>query len=208
MIEIKFAAGKQAIDAFQKALVKMERERLRQIGGAMRPVLREAVAHGRALLSVLFGGRGKRFQRAFVSQIRFRGDDLEARLGYVKPTGKGGARFFWWLGRIWEYGATITSKKGRLWVPIGANRYANGRPVVSARQFFSEFQGRSVVKKTEAGNRVVFAAQDGQLMPMFVLKSSVAFKARPAVTPTAEKFLPKITEAAGQALFNNFKRKV
>lgn len=205
-MELKFTvAGKAVIEKYSRAIQKMEREYVKQIGNQIKPVLREAVTFGRALIRTLFGGGGKRFQRAFVQQIRVRGDDLDARLGYVK--GRGERRKWYWLGRIYEYGATITSKKGKgLWIPVGTNRGEGGQAIVSARQYFSEYQGRGVVKMSSRGNLVAFRQDGAGLAPMFVIKSSVKVKARPVTTPTAERFLPKIRDAAAVALFDNFKR--
>lgn len=200
MVEFSFT-GKKIYQRFHKEVASLKRQFLRQIGAAMRPKLREAVSYGRSLLKQLFFSRGKRFQRAFTQQIRVRGDDIDARLGYIRSDAK--TRRWWWLGRLYERGISIESKKHKgVWVPIGSNRQADGRPVVSAKQYYEMFRGHGVVKMSQRGNLIAFG--DGQ--PMFVIKKSVKLKPRQAVGPTVEKYLPQIEEAAAIKLFHNFRQ--
>ena len=199
----------QGLQKVQKQLQKMKKEHVRQIAGVIRPNFREAVKSARTRLRILFKGRGKRLRRAFVSEIRTRPDNLIARLGYVKPRGKGGPRRFHFLGRFYEQGASIRVRSkggGNLWVPVGENRSASGAPIVTAKDFFTNLAGRSVVKMSSRGNRIAFRRDGSELVPMFVLKTSVALKPRPVVGDTIRRFLPKIEKDAGQKLVNNFRQ--
>lgn len=208
---IEFKGDFAVIDDFRRRVRRVEREWRKQVAQAIKAPLKEAVKYGRSLLRALFSGRGRRYQRAFVQQVRLKSDDLEARLGYIQPPGKGGSRKFWWLGRVYEYGGRIRVRGGKrsgkpVWIPVGDNRSGSGAAVISPGQFFTEFQGRSVVKMSSRGNLVAFRNDGAGLVPMFVLKASVAVKARPAVSPTAKKFSPIIHKAAGTKLFDNFRR--
>jgi len=205
-MDFKFTqAGKIAFDKFEKAIDKTQREYVKRIGNDMKPVLKRAVQYGKALTAAVFGGRGKRFVKAFHSQIRFKPDNLEARLGFIRSRVK--SRWWWWLGRIYQFGATITAKNRKgLWIPIGSNRTGEGRPVITARQYFNDFRGRGVVKMSQRGNLIAFGKDGDELVPMFVLKDSVRINPRPSVTNTANLFLPEIQDAAATTLFNNFKK--
>lgn len=230
MLEIKQSG--LSIESFRKAVDKLDKEYRKQVAATWRKHLREAASYGRGLISGLFGGRGRRLQRAFRYGVSTARGDVTGRVGY-RPTRTKGS--FWWLGRIYEGGATIRnrSKSGRLfigghrmsgasrqgralrragisgsrklWIPIASNRGADGAAIVSPSDFFHQYQGRSVVKAGAGGNPVAYRREGGSLVPMFVLKDQVPVPRRPAATPTANKFLPIIQDATGETLFSNMR---
>lgn len=231
MIEIKQSGV--SIENFRKAVQKLDREYRKNLAAAWRKRLREAATYGRSLISGLFGGRGKRLRAAFKYGVRVSTDDLIGRVGYRPTRAKGS--FWWLgriyeggamirnrsksgrlftgqgqrvsggsrLGRMMRRAGHTGSKA--LWIPIGANRAGDGSAVVTPSQFFAEFKGRSVVKMTPGGKRIAFAAQGGDLIPMFVLKDQIPVPARPVARPTAMKFFPKIVDDTGHTLFSNFR---
>ncbi|KKW45012.1 MAG: hypothetical protein UY96_C0034G0011 [Parcubacteria group bacterium GW2011_GWB1_56_8] len=221
---IKFEQKGDGVEKLRRAVDKFDREYRKQIATTWRKHFRAAAREARALISGLFGGRGIRLQRAFRAAVSMPRGDVLGRLGYIPPrnrTMKGLAAmgrksfdrsYFWWLGRIYEGGATIRhrggtgkGRSGKVWVPIGDNRDAGGAARVRPAQFFSDYQGRSLVRRSAAGNLIAFRKEEEGLVPMFALKDQVSIKARPVAGPMARKFLPIIIDATGQTVFSNFR---
>jgi len=215
MIDFKQIGG-PAVETFQKAIGKMEREHRKEIAGIFKKNLREAVTFGRRLISLLFFGKGRRLQRAFRQQVRISPDDVIGRVGYLMPESKRGkgvsGRFarqhYWWLGRIYESGATIRNRKNsrkKVWIPIGANRKASGAPVVTPSQYFATLKGQSFIRTGPSGHPVAFRSTGGEIVPMFVLKHQIKIKPRPVVIPSTDKYVPIIVTETGERLGSYFR---
>lgn len=163
------------------------------VGRTMRTVLAkrlpEAVTYARA--NYLTGGTTRtrlaehtgRLKRSFDAEI-LGTQFVTGHLGYIKAPPA-------WVG-VHEYGATIRPKQAKyLTVPLADA--ARGR---RAREFPNTF-----ARKSRQGNLIIFQkTAGGGITPLYLLKTSVVIKARPALAPTVARFVPIITQDLQETL--------
>jgi hypothetical protein len=91
------------------------------------------------------------------------------------------------IAAVQEFGATITPKTAQfLTVPLPAALDSNGVPLKkSARDWQNTF-----VAKTKKGNLVIFRKDGAQIVPLYVLKTSVTIPARLGMQATLTAGLP------------------
>lgn len=96
-------------------------------------------------------------------------------------------------GVIHEFGATIKPKKVKyLTVPLPAALDSRGVPLKrSARDWDNTF-----VARTKAGNLVIFQKRGAQIVPLYVLKSSVTIPPRLGMRETLNIGIPYFVERA------------
>jgi phage gpG-like protein len=100
--------------------------------------------------------------------------------------------------RVQELGGTISKKDKMLTIPLDAAKTASGVSRGGARSFSDTF-----VKRSKAGNLIIFQSKGKDIVPLFVLKDKVVIPARPYLRPALEWSLPKI-----QKLFNNIQGEI
>jgi len=90
-------------------------------------------------------------------------------------------------GPVHEFGATFRPKKAQyLTVPLPAALDSRGVPIKKrARDWDNTF-----VARTKAGNLIIFQRRGSQVIPLYVLKSSVRIKPRLGMRKTLEAGIP------------------
>lgn len=103
-------------------------------------------------------------------------------------------------GVIHEFGATITPKNAKyLTVPLPAALDSRGVPIKkSAREWDNTF-----VARTKAGNLIIFQNRGTQVVPLYVLKSSVTIPPRLGLRETVETGIPYFVERAMDSMVRN-----
>lgn len=91
------------------------------------------------------------------------------------------------VARVQEFGATITPKKAKfLTIPLKAALNSNGTPIKkSAREWSNTF-----VAMSKAGNLIIFQRRGAQVVPLYVLKTSVTIPPRLGMKTTLDVGLP------------------
>lgn len=99
--------------------------------------------------------------------------------------------------QVHEFGATITPKKSKyLTIPLPAALDARGVPLKkSARDWENTFVARS-----KAGNLIIFQRRLSQIIPLYVLKTSVTIPPRLGLRETLDVGLPYFVEKSMDAL--------
>ena len=116
-----------------------------------------------------------------------------AKRSGAEPIGKPGGRFPVINGvvgsnlayaRIHELGGTIRPRRAKyLTIPLPATLTAqSGASRGRARDFRDTF-----IKRSKAGNLIIFRENGGSITPLFVLKKSVSIPARPYLRPAMER---------------------
>lgn len=105
----------------------------------------------------------------------------------------GGSR----IAAVQEFGATIRPKNAKfLTVPLPAALNSDGTPKKkSAREWQNTFVARS-----KAGNLIIFQRQGTQIVPLYVLKTSVKIPPRLGLRKTLEVGIPHFVDKSMDAL--------
>lgn len=116
--------------------------------------------------------------------VRIKGSTFENLEGYISAA---------FPGVVHEFGATIKPKKAKmLTVPLPAALDGRGVPLKkSARDWPNTFVARS-----KAGNLIIFQKRGTEIVPLYVLKSSVKIPPRLGMRQTLETGIPYFVERA------------
>ncbi len=101
------------------------------------------------------------------------------------------------IARVQEFGATITPKNAKfLTVPLPAALDGNGVPLKKrARDWPNTF-----VAKSKAGNLIIFQRRGAEIVPLYVLKTSVTIPPRLGMQTTLDVGLPYFVDKAMDSL--------
>lgn len=113
-------------------------------------------------------------------------DDLEGQIGGT------------FYARIHEKGGTITPKKAKfLAIPLPAALKSNGEPIyASPREWKNTF-----VITSKAGNKLIVRREGKDIVPLYVLKSSVKIPPRLKMGETLNAGIPYFVDKAVDAVF-------
>ena len=120
--------------------------------------------------------------------IQVKGNTFRSLQGYISVD---------FPGIVHEFGATIKPKNVKyLTVPLPAALTKKGTPKrKSARQWKNTF-----VAKTEAGNLIIFQRRGSQVIPLYLLKSSVTIPPRLGLRETVQSGVPRFLSRAMDAM--------
>lgn len=100
-----------------------------------------------------------------------------------------------------EFGATIRPKTAKfLTIPLPAAKTAAGAGRGRARDFPNTF-----VRRSKAGNLILFQKIGKRIIPLFVLKKMVKIPKRPWLKPGVTKSVPRIVKAISRRIKEVFK---
>ena len=99
-------------------------------------------------------------------------------------------------GPTHEFGATIRPKTAKfLTIPLPAAKTKAGRSRGGARSFPNTF-----VRRSKAGNLILFQKLGSRIIPLFVLKKMVKIPKRPWLKPAVTKSVPRIVGAISRRI--------
>jgi hypothetical protein len=105
--------------------------------------------------------------------------------------------------RIQEFGGTITPKKAKfLAIPLPAALNANGTPIKSSPRDWPN----TFCAKSKAGNLLIFQRRGTQIVPLYVLKSSVYIPPRLGLKKTLDAGIPYFVERAMDQMVRNLQQ--
>jgi phage gpG-like protein len=105
--------------------------------------------------------------------------------------------------RIQEFGGTITPKKAKfLAIPLPAALNANGTPIKSSPRDWPN----TFCAKSKAGNLLIFQRRGTQIIPLYVLKSSVYIPPRLGLKKTLDAGIPYFVERAMDQMVKNLQQ--
>lgn len=101
------------------------------------------------------------------------------------------------IARVQEFGATITPKNAKfLTIPLPAALDSSGVPIKKrARDWPNTFVARS-----KAGNLIIFQRRGAEIVPLYVLKTSVTIPPRLGMQTTLDVGLPYFVDKAMDSL--------
>lgn len=135
--------------------------------------------------------RSGKMVQSIIDSVKVTGSTMDSLQGYISVG---------FPGQVHEFGATIRPKKAKyLTVPLPAALNNKGIPIKkSARDWANTFVARS-----RAGNLIIFQRRLTQIVPLYVLKSSVTIPPRLGFRKTLEIGLPHFVERAMDAMVRN-----
>lgn len=129
--------------------------------------------------------------QSIIDSVRVEGSTFADIVGYI-----GGA----FPLSVQEYGATIVSKGKLLTIPLPAALDSHGIPLKkSAREWNNTFVARS-----KKGNLLIFQRVGTQIIPLYVLKTSVVIPPRLGMRDTIETGIPYFVDKAVDAIVKSF----
>lgn len=202
----------KGFDRVIRALDRLDKEAMREVGIIMRSHLREGVNYGR--VHHLTGGttetrlavRSGNLRNAFWYEVKVLAGakDVQGRLGFIRSSMGGRAQanplvYAWMHHR----GGTIRAKRGGyLTIPLEAARTKAGVSRGRARDFPNTF-----VRRSRQGHLIIWQKQGKQIVPLFVLKTYVRIPRRSTLDPTWRYIRPKmLAELRSGKLVQRFKR--
>ncbi|MCO5157871.1 MAG: hypothetical protein M9945_14175 [Aquamicrobium sp.] len=177
---------KASWDGSAKVLSQELRAFLDEIAQAM--VLRHSGAWPGGTGSETLSKRSGKMLQSIVDSVVVNGQTFSTIRGTI-----GGSM----IAGVQEFGATIKPKKAKyLTVPLPAALNSDGTPrKKSAREWDNTFVARS-----KAGNLIIFQRRGTQIVPLYVLKTSVTIPPRLGMRKTLDVGLPYFVEKSMDAI--------
>lgn len=155
----------------------------RELRDILQDVIRSVAAqHGTpwpdGTTQTTLSSRSGRLVRALLRSVKVKGSTVNTIEAEIRLTG---------YAPIHEFGGTITPKRGKfLTIPLPAALDGQGVPKMRrARDWPNTF-----VAKTKKGNLVIFQRRGAEIIPLYVLKTSVTIPPRLGVREAVNKKLP------------------
>lgn len=128
--------------------------------------------------------RSGKLVQSIIDSVAVRGTNFETLTGYISAD---------FPAHVHEFGATIRPKSAKyLTVPLPPALNSDGTPKKkSARDWENTF-----VAKSKAGNLIIFQRRGSQIVPLYVLKTSVKIPPRLGMRKTLEVGIPYFVERA------------
>lgn len=123
---------------------------------------------------------------AITNSVKVQGDTFNTVEGSIGAPGLV-------YGGIQEFGGTITPKKGKyLAIPLKAALNPNGTPIMKGPRDWPN----TFCKMSKAGNLIIFQKRGTNIVPLYVLKTSVVIPPRLGMRATVQAGLPYFVERA------------
>lgn len=196
----RYASPEEGLNAFARLLGESWKGTAKRVRGELQTFLQDVAAqiaktHGRPWPGGTGANTLSRRSGVLVGEIvrsvKITGTawgDLTGYISIPEPYG------------IHETGGIITGKGKLLTVPLPAALDASGVPLKKS----SRDWGNTFVAETRAGNTVIFQRRGTQIVPLYVLETSVRIRPRLGVGKAIDNGIPRFVERALDAILAGF----
>lgn len=196
------AEAARVIGAAPEALRKANRRTLFRAGERGVATIRRKYRVAGRTTATATASRTGALADAYASELGpAKGQTQFVDVGVIRP---GTDRAVLEYARVHEHDGTtiIRAKRGKyLTIPLDEAKTARGVARGKARDFLDTF-----VRRSKAGNLIIFQDRADTIVPLFVLKEQVSVKGRPALRPVGDKQItPEIEAGIAENFVDSFK---